>query len=86
MYQDILQIDPQLFFERLLAIAQTTEYDLKNAFQYEFIELSSTLRLANKPALTDAILKLVMKCTRLRVMVVLRTSVMEELFAEYPLN
>ena len=58
---DQIQIDPQLLFQRLITVVQSSD-DLKSAFKYELCSYPSALfdsslllREADKPALADAI-------------------------------
>ncbi len=54
--RDQVQTDPQLLFQRLVTVVQSSG-DLKSAFKYELCSYPSSLllRKADKPALADAI-------------------------------
>ena len=59
---DILQVDPQLLFQRLVAAANGLQNDISDIFTYELNTFPSSLfeasglpRAAQKPALADAI-------------------------------
>ena len=58
---ETIQIDPQLLFQRLVTVAQTSD-ELSEAFKYELcshppalFDTSLLLREAQKPVLADAI-------------------------------
>ena len=61
---EVVHVDPQLLFQRLITIGGTSNTDLETAFSYELctfptsiIENDGLLREANKPQLADAIWK-----------------------------
>ena len=63
--KDDVQVDPLLLFQRLITVAQTSD-ELESAFKHELcsyppalFDASLLLREAHKPALTDAIWRLI---------------------------